>query len=192
MMREVLRLFAGLAGLSLLTGCGSSWATYTVTSDAARRALEGTTIPDLAFGYEAHAEPARATVDGVVWQIDRGAGITTASEPLLLLVAKIAPVGGGAEVSVDVQPAPGTDRAAFDKTVTGQPAVHDLFIAIASEAVDAGLAHRPFTLGRIHAQMVIAALTMLPQMQDEVDRAAAAHEQQERNAVDEAYRAAGQ
>ena len=192
MMRQVLRFLAGLASLSLLSGCGSSWATYSVTPDQARHVLEGTTIPDLAFGGEAHAEPARATVDGVVWQIDRGASDASASEPLLLLVAKLAPAQGSTAVSVDVQPAPGTDRAAFDKTVIGQPAVHDLFVAIASEAADAGLAHRAFDLGRIHAQMALAALTMLPQMQDEVDSAAAAHEQQERNAVDEAYRAAGQ
>jgi len=41
-------------------------------------------------------------------------------------------------------------------------------------------------------QMAVAALSMLPQIQDQMDRAAAAQEQQERNAVDEAYRAAGQ
>lgn len=192
MMRQALRLFAGLASLPLLAGCGSGWASYAVTSEAARHALVGTTIPDLAFGYEAHAEPARPIGNGVVWQIDRGAGDTSAREPLLLLVAKLAPVQGGTEVSVDVQPAAGTDRAAFDKTVTGQPAVHDLFVAIASEAVDAGLGHREFNLARIHFQMAVAALSMLPQIHDQMDRAAAAHEQQERNAVDEAYRAAGQ
>jgi len=191
-MRRVLRLFAGLAGLSLLAGCGSHGTTYAVTPEAARDALDGTTIPDLAFGDEAHAEPARATGDGVVWQIDRGSSNTAASQPILLLVAKFVPVQGGTEVSVDIQPAAGTDRAAFEQTVAGQPAVHDLFNAIASEAVDAGLAHRAFDLGAIRAQMAVAALSMLPQIQAQVDRAASAHEQQERDAVDNAYRAAGE
>jgi hypothetical protein len=192
MMARVLCLFAGLSGLWLLAGFGSHATIYAVTAEAARHTLTGTTIPDIAFGEEAHAEPARPVGNAVVWQIDRGVGDTTTSQPILLLVAKLAPVQGGTEVSVDVQPAVRTDRAAFDQTVTGQPAVRDLLVAIASEAVDAGLAHRPFDLGRIHMQMAVAALSMLPQIQDQMDRAAAAQEQQERNAVDEAYRAAGQ
>jgi len=190
-MRGLLAPLAGLAGLFLLTGCGSSGTTYAVTPEAARHALDGTTIPDLAFGGEAHAEPASPIGDGMVWQIDRGPQDTETSEPILLLVAKLAPVRGGTEVTVDVQPAAGTNQAAFDQTITRQPAVHDLFAAIASEAVDARLAHRAFDLGRIRTQMAVAALSMLPQIQDQVDRAAAAHEQQERNAVDDAYRAAG-
>jgi hypothetical protein len=191
-MRPVLWLFAGLACLGSLAACGSRATTYAVTPEAARNALAGTTIPDLAFGYEAHAEPARATGDVMVWHIDGGDRDTAAGPPILLLVAKLVAVQGGTEVSLDIQPAAGADRAAFDRTVTEQPAVHDLFVAIAGEAVDAGLAHRAFDVGRIRTQMALAALSMLPQIQAEVDRAASAHEQQERKAVDDAYRAAGE
>src|SRR3977135_1892290 len=90
MMRLAPRLFAGLGGLLLLAGCGSYATPYAGTPAAAREALVGTTIPDLAFGGEAHAEPARATGEGVVWQIDKGSIDTAASHPSLLLLPRVA------------------------------------------------------------------------------------------------------
>ena len=61
---------AALALLALLTGCGQG-RVYPLSADAARSALVGTTIPDIAFGKSAHSGPGEATADLMTTMFDQ-------------------------------------------------------------------------------------------------------------------------
>jgi len=179
--------------LLVLAGCGRHGTVYAVATDAARQDLVGTIIPDLAFGNSAHAEPAVGTADGVEWHIVRGDDAAalpggTPSREIMVLSATLANADEGTLVSVDVKPAAGVDSKAFEQNMSDNPAVADMFRAIAREAVDAGLSHRPFEFGNVSAQIAMATVSMLPQITQQMDEAARAYEQRDRDTIDDAYR----
>ena len=62
---------AALALLAALAGCQQG-RVYPLSPDAARSALVGSTIPDMAFGKQAHSSPGEATPDGVAWMVSPG------------------------------------------------------------------------------------------------------------------------
>jgi len=183
----------GLAALLLLVlaGCGQQGTVYAVSPDDARRDLVGTHIPDMAFGMSAHAEPAVSTVDGVEWHIVRaedGATIGDGGHEIMVLSATLAPSGGSTLVTIAIRPAAGIDKAVFDKNMNDNPAVADMFRAIAQEAVDAGLAHREFEFANVSAHIAAATISMLPQISQQMDDAARAFEKHDQDTIDDAYR----
>jgi hypothetical protein len=193
----------GVAALLLLVlaGCGQQSTVYSVAPDAARHDLVGTRIPDMAFGMSAHVEPAVATADGVAWHVIVSADTPaighdvmmtmpdgTPGREVMVLSAMLARSDKGTLVTIEIRPALGADRNAFDKTMNNQPAVAGMFRAIASEAVDAGLSHRPFEVKNISARIAIATLSMLPQIRQKMDEAARAFEQRDLDTIHNAYR----
>lgn len=190
------RVRVAFAVLSLaLCACGRQGTVYAVQPKAASDTLVGMRIPDLAFGDMAHAEPAEATPDGVAWRVVRGSQEMPeegdSDHTVLLLSATLAQVDGGTLVSVSLKPPPGGDKAAFDSTIGGHPAVADMFRAIASEAVDAGLTHRAFAFANIRTSILLATVSMLPEIRQKLDDTAKASEQRDRDTLDNAYREDG-
>jgi hypothetical protein len=179
--------------LLALTGCGREGTVYAVAPDEARRDLVGTNIPDMAFGMSAHAEPAVATADGVEWHVVRGedgSGLPDGgpTHEIMVLSATLAPSGESTLVTIAIRPAAGVDKTVFDKNMSDNPAVADMFRAIASEAVDAGLAHRRFEFANISAQIATATISLLPQISQQMDDAAREFEKRDQDTMDEAYR----
>ena len=193
-MGTMMRRCGNLAALLLLValaGCGQQGTVYAVAPDDARRDLVGTRIPDMAFGMSAHAEPAVSTTDGVEWHIVRGedaAAIGDGGHEIMVLSATLAPSGGSTLVTIAIRPAAGIDRAVFDKNMNDNPAVADMFRAIAQEAVDAGLAHRDFEFANVSAHIAAATISMLPQISQQMDDAARAFEKHDQDTMDDAYR----
>jgi hypothetical protein len=182
---------AALLLLVALAGCGQQGTVYAVAPDDARRDLVGTRIPDMAFGMSAHAEPAVSTADGVEWHVIRGedgAVIGDGGHEIMVLTATLAPSGGSTLVTVAIRPAAGIDKAVFDKNMDDNPAVADMFRAIAQEAVDAGLAHREFEFANVSAHIAAATISMLPQISQQMDDAARAFEKRDQDTMDDAYR----
>jgi hypothetical protein len=107
---------------------------------------------------------------------------------VLVLTATLAPSGGSTLVTVDIRPAAGVDKTAFDKNMNDNPAVADLFKAIAREAVDAGLAHRQFAFANVSTQIAAATVSMLPQISQQMDDAAREFEKRDQDTMDGAYR----
>jgi hypothetical protein len=189
-----LRAAAALAVLLALTGCGQG---YSLSPDAARSALVGTTIPDMAFGKSAHTAPAEATPEGVSWTIVPGPSEEGAAPndgeggEIMRLVAKLAPSSGGVDVSVDVEPLSSTDPKLFAKAVEQRPAMFGYFRTVAREQVDAVLSHRDFNFSAVSGNLAVAVVSSLPDIRKQLDDAAAAYEQQDQETIHRAYDAAG-
>jgi predicted small lipoprotein YifL len=191
-----LRALAALALLAALAGCHQG-KVYPLSPDAARSALVGTTIPDMAFGKSAHSDPGEATADAVAWRIVRGPAEEAGppgegDDEMMKLTATLAPVPGGVEVSVDIGARPGADPQAVAKALSQKPAVERYFRTIAREQVDSVLTRRPFRFEAISGDMAVAMVSMLPEIRKQMDDAAAAYERRDTETIHHAYDAAGQ
>jgi hypothetical protein len=190
-----LRAAAVLAVLAL-TGCGQG-KVYPLSSDAARSALVGTTIPDIAFGKSAHSGPGEAVADGVAWTVLLGSDEDAAlpgdghDSGVMKLTAKLAPASGGVEVSVDIDPPAGADPKRLAEAESQRPAVFSYFRTVAREQVDAVLTRRAFNFAAVSGDMAVATVSMLPDIRKQMDDAEAAYERQDQETIHRAYDAAG-
>ncbi len=192
-----LRAAAALALLAALTGCGQG-KVYSLSPDAARSALAGTTIPDIAFGKSAHSGPGEATAEGVVWTIALGPGEDGAPSDdgdggeVMKLAAKLAPASGGVEVSVDIDPPSKGDPKLLAKAMAQRPEIFRYFRTVAREQTDSVLTHRAFSFAAVSGDMALAVVSNLPEIRKQMDDAAAAYERQDQETIHRAYDAAGQ
>jgi hypothetical protein len=193
-----LRGVVAFAILAALTGCDQG-KTYSMSPEAARSALAGTTIPDIAFGKSAHTAPGEATADGgVAWTIVLGSaeeGAPSAdgdSSEVMKLAAKLTPASSGVEVSVDIEPRSGVDPKLLAKAMAQRPAVVRYFRTVAREQVDAVLTHRDFSFPAVSGDMALATVSMLPDIRKQMDEEAAAYERRDLDTVHRAYDLAAQ
>ena len=192
-----LRVAAALAVLAALTGCGQG-KVYPLSPDAARSALVGASIPDIAFGKAAHSGPGEATAQGVEWTIVRGPAED--GEPpddgdrseVMKLTAKLAPASGGVEVSVDIGPPSGADPKLLAKGVAERPAMFQYYRTVAREEVDSVLTHRAFNFGAVSGDMAIAVFSALPDIRKQLAESEAADDRRDQETMHRAYDAAGQ
>ena len=187
-----LRAAAALAVLAALTGCGQG-EVYSLSPDAARSALVGTTIPDIAFGKSAHSGPGQATADGVTWSVVLGSDEDGAlpgggdGDEVMKLAAKLAPASGGVEISVDIDPPSGGDPKRLAEAVAQRPAMFGYFRTVAREQVDAVLTHRAFNFGAVSGDLALAVFSSLPDIRKQLDDAAAADERKDQETMHRAY-----
>jgi hypothetical protein len=187
-----LRAAAGLALLAGLTGCGQG-KVYSLSPEAARAALVGTTIPDIAFGKSAHSGPGTATAEGVVWTVllgpgdDGGPPSDGDGDEVMKLAAKLAPASGGVEVSVDIDPPSGADPKLLAKAMSERPAMFGYFRTVAREQADAVLTHRAFSFGAVSGDLAVAVVSSLPDIRKQLDDAAAADERRDQETMHRAY-----
>ena len=187
---------AALVVMASLTGCQQG-KVYSLSPDAARSALVGSTIPDIAFGKTAHSGPGEATAEGVAWTIMRGPGEDGAlpndgdDGEVMKLAAKLEPASGGVEVSVDIDPPSGADPKRLAEANSQRPAVFRFFRTVAREQVDSVLTHRAFSFAAVRGDMAIATVSMLPEIRKQLDDAAAADERHDQETMHRAYDAAG-
>jgi hypothetical protein len=192
-----LRAAAALVILAALSGCGQG-EVYPLSPEAARTALAGTTVPDIAFGKSAHTSPGKATADGVAWTVVLGSddGVPSDSgddSEMMNLTAKLAPASGGVDVTVDVQPLSSADPKAWAKATSRNPEMFRYFRTVAREQVDAVLTHRDFRFSAVSGDLALAVVSHLPEIRKQMDDAAAAYERQDQETIHRAYDvAAGQ
>jgi hypothetical protein len=183
-------VLAAFAILAILTGC-SQGKDYSVSPEAARAALVGTTIPDIAFGKSAHSSPGQATAEGVTWSVilgDEGAAPGDGDgDEVMKLAAKFAPASGGVAVSVDIDPPSGADPKLLAKAMMQRPAVFGYFRTVAREQVDAVLTHRAFSFAAVSGDMALATFSMLPDIRKQMDAEAAAYERRDQETIHRAY-----
>ena len=190
-----LRAIAALALLAALTGCGQG-KVYSLSPDAARAALVGSTIPDIAFGKSAHSGPGEATAEGVVWTVVLGPGEEGPpadagdGDEVMKLAARLAPASGGVEVSVDIDPPSGGDPKALAKAVSQRPLMFRYFRTVAREQVDAVLRRRAFSFGAVSGDLAVAVLSSLPEIRKRLAEDAAADDRKESETINHAYDAA--
>lgn len=183
---------ATLAVTASLTGCEQS-KVYSLSPDAARSALVGSTIPDIAFGKSAHSGPGIATADGVAWTIVRGSEDEGAppgdgdDDVVMKLAAKLAPASGGVDVSVAVESASDADPKRVAEAMAKQPAIFRYFRTVAREQVDSVLTHRTFNFAAVGGDIALAVFSNLPNIRKQLDEANAADERKDQETVHNAY-----
>lgn len=195
-MRPPVSIAIALALLAALAGCQKG-KTYPMSPEAARAALVGATIPDIAFGKSAHSGPGQATTEGVEWPVLMGASEDAAmpggdNSEVMKLAAKLEPASGGVAVTVDIEPPPGADPKLLAAAEQQRPAMFRYFRTVAREQVDSVLNHRAFDFAAVSGDMAVAVVSSLPDIRKQMDEAAAAYERQDQETIHRAYDAAGQ
>lgn len=185
-------LFLVLATLALLGGCAAAppGEVYPLALVDTRSRVFATEVPTFVFGGAGAASvdvQAIAEPDKIIWPV------TTKGQELFRYVATITPVDA-THTRVAVALLPAASGAAGAKVARGLKENADiarLYRDAMTEAVDAKLENRDFTMAAITPQLTLAALGHLGDITAGFDRESARHGKQVKSNLERAYAAEG-
>jgi hypothetical protein len=162
-----------------LAGCNEG-KTYPLAADKVHGMLLSLRPPMMVFGSEAGGSMVTPTGDNDVrWTI-----LSRENRAVMSLVATIEATGP-AETRVTVTAEPAKTNSAAAKGMADNPAIVKLYTKAMSEQIAAKLEKRPFDMASIQTEMMAAAISSIPKIQNEALKRASEFRQTESEMSDQ-------